>query len=160
MSGRWNGIRIGQVRCLCVAALVMGASAAGLAPVFAQTGPQAATVKEFQDVLEKLEQAIGDGNAEAVFENASRQIEVSILGDVALYSKAQAQQVVRKFFSEHPPDRFSFSDGSTAEQRRFAEGLYFGKRHKAPYRVFVYLRNADGLWELRELRIEPPAGRD
>ncbi len=113
-----------------------------------------ATRQEIRTVLQSLEGAIKDGNAEAVFEKASRQVDVSILGETALYSKAQAQHVVRKFFSDNPPERFAFTEDDLATQRRFAFGLYYARKHQVPYRVYVYLRDRDGLWELREFRIE------
>lgn len=47
--------------------------------------------------------AIGSGNAAALAKNMVANVDMTLPSASDYYSKAQAEQILRKFFDEHPP---------------------------------------------------------
>jgi len=108
-------------------------------------------------IVERLQsdisRAMDEGDAQLLFEQAARQIDISISGEEGLFSRAQATLVLRRFFSSFPPGGFDVTETSVSEGRLFILGIYRTSRDNDAFGVFVYLRVHDGTWELKELRI-------
>ena len=113
-------------------------------------------VREDPVVFAKIEQALARGQAGQVLAVAGAQVEIRILGRGTLYSRSQALYVLAEFLEHYPPARFVFSKYASADGRRFAFGSYWVRGHNIPLQVYVNLRQREGVWELRELRVEAP----
>jgi hypothetical protein len=130
-------------------ASVLAAAFLVWSPAYAQTE---------RGTMEVVEQALSQGDTNSLTTIASARIELTIFGSAAMYSRGQAMYVLSDFFRQHPPTNVSFSDPSRSGANWFVMGEYLYEGGEQPLRVFVRLRARDGKWELRELRIDRPAG--
>jgi hypothetical protein len=81
-------------------------------------------------------------------------VEIGLVGESKLYSRAQALFVLESFRTSFPPERFVVRDESVAERGWFLEGFYWSGATRSPLRVYLRLRVNDGQWEIREVLIE------
>lgn len=117
-----------------------------------------AAAQSERGVLHEVETALEQGDVAALGRRSAERIELTLFGSASMYSRGQAMYVLAEFFREYPPIRASLSEPSRSGGNWFALGEYFFERGEQPLRVFVRLRNKAGRWELREVRIERPAG--
>ncbi|MFQ5571528.1 MAG: DUF4783 domain-containing protein [Rhodothermales bacterium] len=104
--------------------------------------------------LASLQEALASGDAHLLMAEASDRVEIALLGQSKLYSRAQAVYVMQDFFRRYPPEHFAFQNTSQAEGSWFATGQYRYKHAERPLKVYVRLRMKGAQWELREVRIE------
>ncbi len=100
-----------------------------------------------------VEAALAQGDADRLTALCAERVEVTMNGATTAYSQAQVRYVLGSFFEQNPPRAFHFehhltSDGNAA----FASGLF--ETVGRDYQVMVRMGRRDGVWELRELRIE------
>jgi len=89
-----------------------------------------------------------------VNENAyfNQNVELVVLENDNVYSKAQAQQIVNKFFSSNPPESFTVIHQGGKEGAQYVIGnLVTGK---GTYRVYFLLKKNGGKDYIHQLRIE------
>ncbi len=105
------------------------------------------------DVLDTIGSTIRSGNAVALSEYFDASVDVTILDKESVYSKAQAQMVVRDFFLKYPITSFSLIHRGTS-----AEGSQYGIGTMASsggsFRVYFLVRNKTGVSLIKELRFE------
>lgn len=130
----------------------------GAVLIVSVSGWSSALAQNERGTMEVVEQALSQGDTNALTSIASARIELTIFGSAAMYSRGQAMYVLSDFFRQHPPTTVSFSDPSRSGANWFVMGEYLYEGGEQPLRVFVRLRARDGQWELRELRIDRPAG--
>lgn len=84
------------------------------------------TVHAFaQDIFAPMKDAIKTGNAKEVIKFFNNNVDMNLDGEVANYSKAQAEFVLRDFFKKHPSTDFSIvHTGSSKGGLQFAIGRY------------------------------------
>ena len=92
------------------------------------------------------------GNAEELSKFFHTNVELIILEDEDVYSRSQAEQIIRKFFTEHKPEAFKIIFEGGKENSRYAIGSLTttGKT----YRVYILMKNQDGSPFIHQLRIE------
>ncbi len=128
---------------------IMLLAAAALVP-----GRHAAAQKAVSGVVLQLEDALARGDVEALLDHASERIGITVFDANRYYSRRQARYVLRTFFEEHPPRRFSLRNYYKTRSGWFAEGDFWYERGERPLRVYLRLRWWRDRWELRELLIE------
>lgn len=106
------------------------------------------------EALERVADALEDGDAGGVFTDAATRVEVFVFGDGGMYRRGQATQVMRDFFRRYPPDRVSFGERSSSDDGRTAIGRYWSQDGGAPLRVRVVHRVDGAEWELVAIRID------
>lgn len=103
--------------------------------------------------IEHVEAAIARGDAQALTDLCADRVDVTLDGATTTYSRAQVHYVLAGFFESNPPEAFAFE-----HRTNFGEGAAFASgRYRTPGRtlqVMARLSRRDGVWELRELRIE------
>jgi hypothetical protein len=119
---------------------------------------RSASAQAERGALQSLQEALTGGDVNALSSIASERVELTLFGTAAMYSRGQAMYVLADFFRQHPPERVSFSEGSRAGANWFIMGEYTYEGGEQPLRMFVRLRDRDGRWELRELRIDRRGG--
>lgn len=78
-----------------------------------------------QDIFAPMKDAIKTGNAKEVIKFFNNNVDMNLDGEVANYSKAQAEFVLRDFFKKHPSSEFSIvHTGSSKGGLQFAIGRY------------------------------------
>jgi hypothetical protein len=98
------------------------------------------------------------GNAAALAKHFHSNVELIILEEEDVYSKAQAEQIIRKFFSEHKPSAFKVIHEGGLENSRYAIGRLDTDR--ARYRVYILMKKQDNRPLIHQLRIEEEEGND
>jgi hypothetical protein len=100
--------------------------------------------------LGAVARAIADGDASAVLSLAGRRVEIGIFGATRTYSRSQAEFVLERFFSQHPPEAVTIERATGTPDGWFASARYQAARRTEPIRLYVRLRREGGEWRLRE----------
>ena len=119
-----------------------------LAALLAFTGAKAQS-----EVKAQVVSAIGAGNSAALAKYLVPNVDMTLPTASDYYSKAQAEQMLRKFFDEHPPK------GLTIEHEgnnRGGDSYYIGNLATAngDFRVTFFLKKSDTGSLVKQLRIE------
>lgn len=107
-------------------------------------------------VKDQVVSAIGSGNAAALGRHLVANVDMTLPSASDYYSKAQAEQILRKFFDEHPPNGLTIVHEGT---NRMGDSYYIGNlpTQKGDFRVTFFLKKAGAGFQVKQLRIE--AGR-
>jgi hypothetical protein len=92
------------------------------------------------------------GNAEELAKHFYSNIELIILDKEDVYSKNQAEQILRKFFTDHHPASFNIIHEGGKETSRYAIGNL--STSSGNFRVSFLIKNEDGTPLIHQLRIE------
>lgn len=107
-----------------------------------------------RDAILQLQKAFEQGSPEMLLGGSSERLDITLFGASAIYSRAQAQYVMKNFFREYPPVRFRLQEPSQREDNWFVAGSYWYGHAADPLWVYVRLRRQGDSWELREIRID------
>jgi hypothetical protein len=104
------------------------------------------------DIKDQVVAAIGSGNAPALSKHMVANVDLTVLATSEYYSKAQAEQILRKFFGEHEPQGLSIEHEGTS---KVGDRYYIGKlkTSNGEFRVTFFLKKAD-VFQVKQLRIE------
>lgn len=98
---------------------------------------------------------LNTGNAKVLSSYFNQNVELVVLDNDNVYSKAQAQQIVSNFFSKFPPvveNAFSIIHNSGKADSRSVIGKL--KTEKGDFRVYFLLKKSSGKEYIHQLRIE------
>jgi len=98
------------------------------------------------------------GNAAELAKHFHTNVELIILEEEDVYSRSQAEQIIRKFFSEHKPSSFKVIFGGGKENSRYA--ICSLVTSKARFRVYILTKKQDDTPLIHQLRIEEEEGND
>lgn len=100
-----------------------------------------------------VQAAFKSGNAESVAGMCKDKCLISVLGDEGVYSKSQATQVLKSFFSKNPASSFSFiHKGSGSSEGAFGIGNYVS--HGEEYRVTIHFKKIGDSFKIESITIE------
>ncbi len=106
------------------------------------------------DVYEEFANAIRSGDSRQVASFFGNTIDLTLINQEDIYSKAQAELILRDFFSKNAPKSFSLvHKGSSQEGTLYGIGTLISSNAKT-YRVSFYMKSSSGKNTLLELRIE------
>lgn len=109
-------------------------------------------------IVTRVATAFTNGDAQRLLTPAADRVEVSLFGTRTFYSNAQAFYVLRDFFDEHVPQRFTVQDVTETETSCFVTGTYQHVRSERALQVYVRLtRPSEKTWQLHEVRISASA---
>jgi hypothetical protein len=92
------------------------------------------------------------GNSKVLAQHFNQNIEMSILGIQNFYSKAQAQQIIAKFFNANLPE--SFTVLSKVEEKDAINVIGLLKTKNENFRVYLLLKESDKKKFIHLLKIE------
>jgi hypothetical protein len=92
------------------------------------------------------------GNAATLSSYFNQNIELFVLDQDDVYSRAQAQQIVSNFFNQNKATGFSVIHQSGKEDSKFAIGKL--TTTKGVFRVSFFVKNENGKPVIHQLRIE------
>ena len=92
------------------------------------------------------------GNAAELAKFFHTNVELIILKDEDVYSRSQAEQIIRKFFLEHKPVTFKIIFEGGKENSRYAIGSL--KTEEQSYRVYILMKKQEESPLIHQLRIE------
>lgn len=103
-------------------------------------------------VPDEIIQSLKSGDSKTLSAYFNQNVEMVVLENDNVYSKAQAQQIVNKFFSSNPPVSFNVIHQGGKEGAQYVIGnLVTGK---GSYRVYFLLKKNSGKDYIHQLRIE------
>ncbi|MBO9675045.1 MAG: DUF4783 domain-containing protein [Sphingobacteriaceae bacterium] len=106
------------------------------------------------DIIDDLSSYFKAGNAKEIAKSFASTIELIIVDEEDVYSKAQGEQILRDFFIKHPPIKTSiFHKINTNPNYRF--GVIILGTAKETFRVSVTMKKINTNFSITELRIEP-----
>ncbi len=100
-----------------------------------------------------ITKALNGGDVSTLAEYLDKDVEVTILDDDGVYSKAQAVQVIKEFFAKHPPRSFKLMhQGTNNKSLHYSIGNLI--TNGAQFRVCLYMKEENGKFLIKELSIE------
>lgn len=101
----------------------------------------------------KLEQAIEKNDAKQLVAMGKDKILVNILGSESVYGHAQAELVLKDFFSKNPGHEFSYTfKGTPTSEGAFAIGNY--ATNGKSYRITIHFKKLGENYQVESLTIE------
>ena len=106
------------------------------------------------DPIDRIAALIRQGNIHEIARSFADNIEVTIPGDENVYSKAQAELIIDKFFSENKPRTVKMLHKVNSNPN-YQFGVLIMNTDKGVYRIAYTLKGSGGNLVLIEFRIEP-----
>jgi hypothetical protein len=105
------------------------------------------------DTFDEVAAAIKAANAAEVARYFNSNVELTILTAEGVYSKPQAEIIVKNFFAGNPPRNVVIQHrGSSAQGSKYAIANYESAQGK--YRVYIFMKESAGKMLIHELRFE------
>ncbi|HKJ79474.1 MAG TPA: DUF4783 domain-containing protein [Prolixibacteraceae bacterium] len=96
--------------------------------------------------------SLKSGNAKVLSDYFNQNVELVVLDNDNVYSKAQAQQIVGNFFNSHTPNGFSVIHNGGKEGAKYVIGNL--TTNNGTFRVYFLLKQNQGKDYIHQLRIE------
>lgn len=121
--------------------------------MLAFTGLHAQKDAKAKEVSDQVIGALAQGNASAVAKYMVAQVDMTLPSASDYYSKAQAEQILRKFFDEHQPKGMAVAHEGT---NRSGDCYYIGdlSTEKGDFRVTFFLKKGGEGYQVKQLRVE------
>src|ERR1035437_3070109 len=106
------------------------------------------------DIYDDISNAIQSGNSSVIAGYFNTTVDLTILAQEEVYSKTQAEIILKDFFSKNTPKSFSMLHKGTSK-----EGSMYGigsllTNQGGSFRVYFYLKQIGGKNFIKELRFE------
>lgn len=113
----------------------------------------AASAAFFPAVLDDISLAIRSGNAREVAKYFDTSVEITIHNESKVYSKSQAEMVLKDFFTKNPVSSFNvIHKGTSNEGSQYGIGtLVTGG---GSFRTYVYIKQKGTAFFIQEMRFE------
>jgi hypothetical protein len=106
-----------------------------------------------QTSVDVITNALKNGDAPALSAYFHATIDLTVIQKQATYSKSQAEQVVKNFFTENKPSAFTVNhNGTSGEGSKYIIGTL--TTSSGDYRVYIYFKNLNGSELIQTLRFE------
>jgi hypothetical protein len=105
-----------------------------------------------QKVPESVLMGLKTGNAQELSKNFSDNIELVVLDNDNVYSKAHARQILADFFKNYPSQDFTLIHQGGKENTSYAIGNLHVQNEK--FRVYFLIKTNNGQSLIHQLRIE------
>ena len=103
-------------------------------------------------VPDEIIQSLKSGDSKTLSDYFNQNVEMVVLENDNVYSKAQAQQIVSKFFSSNTPESFTVIHQGGKEGAQYVIGNL--ATNKGSFRVYFLLKKNGGKDYIHQLRIE------
>ena len=124
------------------------------AKIFIITILVATSAFAFQQLFDEISGSIRSGNAKEVARHMNSNVDLTILNQQQVYSKAQAEMVIKDFFTKNPPKSFAIiHQGASKEGAKYAIGS-MSSDNGGKFRVYVFLKPSGSALLIHELRFE------
>jgi hypothetical protein len=104
-------------------------------------------------VRDRVVAAMKTGNSKELAAHFIPNIDLTVKETSDVYSKAQAEQILRKFFNDHPPVDMVIEHSGVS---KFGDQYFIGilRTRNAYFRVTFFLKRGEGDHQVKQLRIE------
>ncbi len=104
------------------------------------------------EIPESIVLSFRAGNAAELAKYFHDNVELIILEKEDVYSRSQAEQIIRKFFQDYTPDSFRIIFEGGKESSHYAIGSMSSSGSN--YRIYILIKKQDGEPRIHQLRIE------
>lgn len=106
------------------------------------------------DIYENIGASIGSGNAKSLAAYFDNNIDLTIISQESMYSRVQAESIVRDFFAKNPAKSFTIiHKGASKEGTLYAIGNFTTTQGKV-FRTSFFLKQVGSNYIIQELRFE------
>ena len=105
-----------------------------------------------QTSLDSSVEAIKAGNSSELSKNLNPTVELEILQEENIYSKAQAELLLKDFFNRNKPSAFKINHQGTKGATSFAIGIL--TTSTGNFRVSIFMKSDNDKMLIHQLRIE------
>lgn len=106
-----------------------------------------------QDIKSGVSSAFKSGNSKSLAEHFTSTLDLVVSDNDDVYSKVQAEQILRKFFESHSPTSFKIiHDGESRSGTKYFIGEL--ETSNGSYRVTINMKAVSGAQKIHQLRIE------
>ena len=105
------------------------------------------------DIIDNLSAHFKSGNSKEIAANFSPSVDLIIIDEEDVYSKAQAEQILRSFFSKYPPVKSSVIHRLNTNPN-YRYGAVSLATKNGTFRVSVTMKKTASSFFITELRIE------
>ena len=104
------------------------------------------------DVFDEIAGAIRSGDAHSISKYFGSNVDLTIINQEEMYSKAQAEQLLKDFFSKNNPSSFTIiHTGISKEGSKYAIGNLVTSQGTT-YRTYFYIKQSGSNFFIQELR--------
>lgn len=108
----------------------------------------------FDANLASITKAISSGDAETLGQYFDDSVEIAVLNQEDVYNKAQAVQVMKKFFSQNKPTSFSQVHQGTSKGQDSQYCIGNLTTATGTFRVYIYMKVVGSNYLVQELRFD------
>jgi hypothetical protein len=101
------------------------------------------------DIIDGLSAHFKTGNSKEIAASFSPSVDLIIIDEEDVYSKAQAEQILRSFFSKYPPIK-----SAVIHRLNTNPNYRYGATKNGTFRVSVTMKKSGTAFFITELRIE------
>lgn len=101
---------------------------------------------------DKITEALKKGDAKNLAVYFNKSVELVILDKENIYSKEQAELVVKDFFKKYPPSGFEVQHNGGPDEAKYSIGTY--KSGDKKFRVYYLLKTSEGKALIHLFRVE------
>lgn len=105
------------------------------------------------DIVDELSEHFRSGNSKEISKYFSNSVELIINDEEDVYSKAQAEQILRDFFSKHSPSKSTVVHLINTNPN-FRFGIISLVTKSGKFRVSITLKKSSSSFSITELRVE------
>jgi hypothetical protein len=105
-----------------------------------------------EQIPDEIISSLKSGNAKILASYFNQNVELVILNDDNVYSKAQAEQIVAGFFSQNQPEKFAIIHQGGKEGAKYVIGNLTTRQ--GTFRVYFLLKKTADKEIIHQLRIE------
>ncbi|HNV81204.1 MAG TPA: DUF4783 domain-containing protein [Tenuifilaceae bacterium] len=107
---------------------------------------------DLPNIIEKVSVAMSKGESAEIAKYLNPTVEVEILGQDNIYSKAQTELMLKDFFAKNKPKSFKVNHQGTKGATGFAIGILISET--ASFRVSLFFKAEKETYKVHQLRIE------
>ena len=104
------------------------------------------------DITDEIALAVRSGNSKEISVHFTDNVDLKVLQQEDVYSKAQAELIVKDFFSKHTVKSFEIDHKSVKNDTQFAIGKLDTSAGK--FRVYFLIKKSGGKLKIQQFRIE------
>lgn len=107
----------------------------------------------FADSFDDVALAIKNSNTKEITKYFNQTVELTILDNEGVYSKPQAEVMLKNFFTQNPPINVTVNHrGSSSQGSKYATAIY--EYAKGKFRIYIYMKESPTGMMIQELRFE------
>lgn len=106
------------------------------------------------DPMDALYAHFKAGNSKEIAKSFAESVELTVFETDEVYSKAQAEQILRDFFVKHSPVSFTKVHSVGSSNVKYRYGVIILTTKKGKYRVSISMNRVEDTYLISELKID------